>query len=74
VQETAFGTKVDLVHEGCLEDLNADPTWLREEKGRAEYFEYMFEALAVLGTKGLWASKDVTMLDQFKKVLRATEK
>lgn len=67
VREKVFGAKVDVVREGDLEDLEAELARLRREKGRARYGEYMSEAAAVVASKGLWDSKDVTVLKEFKR-------
>jgi hypothetical protein len=40
---------------------------LRKEKGRAAYIEYMWEATAVVASKGLWEYPDITLLEQFTK-------
>jgi hypothetical protein len=67
VYEKVFGVKVDLICKGSQEDLEAELDRLRREKGRTGYFEYMWGAAAVIAGKGLWESKDFTVLEQFKK-------
>ncbi|KAI0863585.1 hypothetical protein F4860DRAFT_522194 [Xylaria cubensis] len=66
VYELVFGTKVDVVREGSIKDLEAKLVLLRKEN-RTGYFGYMSEAAAVLASKGLWENRDVTVLNQFRK-------
>lgn len=67
VHEKVFGVKVDIIRKGSQKDLEAKLATLRKEKGLTGYFEYMWEAAAVIAGKGLWESKDFTVLEQFKK-------
>jgi nucleoside-diphosphate-sugar epimerase len=64
--QKVFEVEVEVVREGSVEDLEATLAKLRKED-RAGYFGYMFEAAAVLASKGLWENKDVTVLGQFRK-------
>jgi hypothetical protein len=66
VYEQVFETKVDISREGSVEELETELARLRTEKGRIGYLEYMWEAAAVIASKGLWDSRDVTVLKQFK--------
>jgi nucleoside-diphosphate-sugar epimerase len=66
VYESVLGTKIDLIREGDVEDLEKKLTEVRKDN-RNGYFEYMSEAAAVIASKGLWENKDVTVLGQFKK-------
>ncbi len=67
VYEQVFSVPVKVTRKGTLQDLKAELARLREEKGRAGYFEYMGEAAAVVASKGGWENTDVTLLDQFRK-------
>ena len=63
-----FETKVDIIREGSLEDLEAEVARLRKEKGRGRYIEYLPLSSTLLGTKGLWEfSPNVTVLSDIKK-------
>lgn len=66
VYEKVFGTKVDLIREGDVGELEAKLAKLRKEDRRG-YLGYMSEAAAMIASKGLWENKDVTILDQFMK-------
>ncbi len=65
--ESVYGMKVDLVREGSVEYLEIELARLRKKKGVALNHEYMSEAAAVIGAKGLWENKDVVLLKQFQK-------
>lgn len=65
VHELVFGNKVEVVREGSTEDLEEELARLRKAD-RSGYFKYMFEAAAVLASKGLWENRDVTVLPQFR--------
>ncbi|TVY55590.1 putative pinoresinol-lariciresinol reductase 3 [Lachnellula cervina] len=67
VYEKVYGIAVDVTREGSVEDLEAELARLRKERGRARYIEYMWEAAAVVASKGLWENSDITILDQFRK-------
>lgn len=71
--EKVYGTQVDVVREGSLEDLVMELARLRKEKGVALNHEYMSEAAAVIGAKGLWENKDVVILKQFQKPVSLEE-
>jgi hypothetical protein len=66
VYEKVFGTSIELTREGSVEDLETKLAKMRKEN-KTGYLEYMSEAAAVIASKGLWDSKDFTVLDQFKK-------
>jgi nucleoside-diphosphate-sugar epimerase len=67
VYEKVFGKKVDVTREGSLRELETQLARLRKEKGRTGYLQYMEHEAEVLTNKGLWAMRDLTVLDQFKK-------
>jgi len=66
VYENVLETKIDVVREGDVEDLETKLAKLRKDN-RTGYSEYMSEAAAVIASKGLWENKDITVLEQFKK-------
>lgn len=58
--ERVTGTKVDLVREGSLKDLEVRVAKARAEKGRGRYIEYIQDATSYLHTKGLFAMDEFT--------------
>jgi NAD(P)-dependent dehydrogenase (short-subunit alcohol dehydrogenase family) len=63
--EKVLETKVDVVREGDVQDLDAKLAKLRKDN-RTGYIEYMSEAAAMVASKGQWEHKDATVLEQFK--------
>ncbi|TVY44526.1 hypothetical protein LSUB1_G002921 [Lachnellula subtilissima] len=67
VYEKVHGTAVHVTREGSVEELEAELARLRRQKGRKGYIEYMWEAAAVVASRGLWENPNITLLDQFRK-------
>ncbi|KAH6988215.1 hypothetical protein BKA56DRAFT_477760 [Ilyonectria sp. MPI-CAGE-AT-0026] len=66
IYEKCTETKVEVVNEGRLEDLEAELARDRETKDRAAWFEYLPKAAIVLGSKGFWNWKEREVLDHVK--------
>ncbi|KAH7141122.1 hypothetical protein EDB81DRAFT_799447 [Dactylonectria macrodidyma] len=66
IYEKSTGTKVDVVNEGSLEDLEVELASDRETKGRAAWFEYLPKAAVLLGNKGFWNWEERDNLDHVK--------
>lgn len=66
VYQKVYGTEVELVLEGSVEDLDTKLTTLRKVPAPMAYFGWMSEAAALIASKGLWEMKKVDKLEQFK--------
>jgi len=66
VYEKVYGTKVDLVRDGSVEELETKLATMREIPTPLAYFGWMSEAAALLASKGLWEMTKVDKLEQFK--------
>lgn len=64
--EEVHGTKVDLVHQGSIDDLKARLAEVRKID-RAGWFGYFTEAAAMVNHKGDFVNSGLTVLDQFRK-------
>jgi hypothetical protein len=73
VYEKVYGTKVDLVREGSVEELEEKLVEMRKAPAPLAYFGWMSEAAALVASKGLWEMKKVDRLEQFKTPLSLEE-
>lgn len=58
--ESVTGTKVDVVREGSVQDLEEKVAKLRQEKGRERFFEYLPDVSTLLGIQGKWRMAGLT--------------
>ena len=69
VYKRITGNEVEVTCMGRLQDIENEVARLRLEHGRARDWEYLPEAVQLIGTKGGWEMKpeDMTVLDHVKK-------